>query len=219
MLKEVEKLKKAILSLSAEVEQDVAMAVLSVAERNSERAQEVIENDRHVDDTEIEVEEECLKILALHQPVAADLRFIIAVLKINNDLERVGDLAVNIAENTLSLSSYTETSPPFNFSKMADLVRDMLKKSLDALVNLDTDLAKHVCAADDSVDEINRQMYTKVKEKIAADPKKLDCLIHYLTISRHLERIADHATNIAEDVIYMIRGDIIRHGSGEEKET
>jgi phosphate transport system protein len=166
---------------------------------------------------EVGVEEDCLKILALHQPVAIDLRFIVAVLKINNDLERIGDLAVNIAERSAFLSKH----PPFGFSlglvEMADRAQDMLKHSLDALINLDSGLAQEVCAADDEIDAMNRQMYLKIQDAIRSNPGKLESLIHLLSVSRHLERIADHATNIAEDVIYMVEGRIARHRTEDYK--
>jgi phosphate transport system protein len=211
MQKEFEKLKKGILTLSALVEESVNRSAKAAIERKPDVARAVIGSDGEIDSMEIDVEEECLKILALHQPVAADLRFIIAVLKINNDLERVGDLAVNICENALALSDLPPIKIPFDLAGMAERVRVMVKRSLDALVNLDEQAAGQVCAMDDEVDEINREMYARVKESIAARPDEVGALIHLLSISRHLERIADHATNIAQDIIYLIRGEIIRH--------
>jgi len=160
---------------------------------------------------EVDVEEECLKILALYQPVAIDLRFIITALKINNDLERIGDLAVNIAERSEFLARQPEVHVPLDLEKMTEKTQSMLTKSLDALVNMDCDLAHQVCAADDEVDAMNRQMYLTVQDGIRQHPEQLESLIHLLSASRHLERIADHATNIAEDVIYMAEGQIVRH--------
>ena len=160
---------------------------------------------------EVEIEEECLKILALHQPVAVDLRFITAVIKINNDLERIADEAVNIARGVSYLSEDKETFY-FDFSQMVEKTQSMLKSSLDALVNLDTDLAVKVCILDDEVDEINGEVHRLVKGAIRDNPEQGEHLINLLLISRHLERIADHATNIAEEVIYLIEGEIIRHG-------
>lgn len=157
------------------------------------------------------VEEDCLKILALHQPVAIDLRYIISVLKINNDLERTGDLAVNIAERAAFLATQERLEIPFDFSGMAEKAQSMLKRSLDALVKMDADLAREVCASGDEVDAINRDMYIQVQEGIRKHPKRLECLVHILSVSRHLERVADLATNIAEDVIYVIKGEIVRH--------
>lgn len=209
--REIESLKRRILSLSAVVEQRVREAVKSVEERDAELARIVIDGDPDIDRVEVEVEEECLKILALHQPVAADLRFIVAVLKINNDLERIGDLAVNIAERAAYLAAYDRPGVLLDFPGMAAKGQEMLRESLDALVNLDADLARRVCAEDDQVDAINRQMYDQVKQEIRTRPQALGPLIHLLSISRHIERIADLATNIGEDVIYMVEGEIVRH--------
>ncbi len=209
--KEIEKLKKLIIAEGTVVEESVAMAVSAIEKRDRGLAREVIDMDEKIDQLEVNLEEEGLKILALYQPVAIDLRFIVAVLKINNDLERIGDLSVNIAERALFLASQPPIDVPFDFKTMAAKAREMLKNSLDALVKMDTGTAKEVCAADDVVDEINRQMYSQVKEGIREQPARLECLIHFLLVSRHLERIADLTTNIAEDVIYMIDGMIVRH--------
>jgi len=214
---EIDKLKKSILSLGAVAEERVAMAVKAVSERDEALAREVIEGDAELDQMEVDLEEECLKVLALHQPVAVDLRFIIAVLKINNDLERIGDLAVNIGERAVFLASRPHMTYPLDFSEMAQAVKKILKHSLDALVNLDVTLAYEVCKLDDQVDAINRQMYIQVQKTIRKDPDRVESLIHLLNVSRHLERIADQATNIAEDVIYMIEGRIIRHKIEEDK--
>ena len=209
--REVTKLKKQLLTLSALVEESVRSAVASLAARDAAAAQRVIDRDAEIDQFEVDVEEEGLKILALHQPVAIDLRFIIAVIKINNDLERIGDLAVNIAERTLLLASQPPVAIAFDFNGLSAKAQTMLKKSLDALVNLDAGLARQVCAMDDEVDAINRNMYEQVRDAIRRHPEHTDAMIAHLTVSRCLERIADHATNIAEDVIYMTRGDIVRH--------
>ena len=209
--KEIEKLKKLIISEGTVVEESVRMAVASIEKRETTLAQKVIEMDDEIDHLEVNLEEEGLKILALYQPVAIDLRFIVAVLKINNELERIGDLSVNIAERALFLSTKPPIDIPFDFNAMTGYVRKMLTQSLDALVTMDPSLAKYVCESDDRVDEINREMYAQVKNGILQKPERLECLIHFLLVSRHLERIADLATNIAEDVIYMIDGKIVRH--------
>ena len=209
--REIEILKKLVLSLGADVEGNVHKAVQSLETRDASIAEEIMAGDEEIDRSEVYLEEECLKILALHQPVAIDLRFVIAVLKINNDLERIGDLAVNIAERALYLSSQAPVDIPFDFAGMSEKTKLMLKKSLEALVNMDTRLAHEVCASDDEVDAINKQMYVQVQEGILKNPKQIGSLIHCLSTSRHLERIADHATNIAEDVIYMVAGEIVRH--------
>jgi len=208
----IEGLKIRILELSATVEESVYKAVKAVDHRDCVLAQEIIDGDSRIDLMEVEVEEECLKILALHQPVATDLRFIVAVLKINNDLERIGDLAVNIASRARALSSI-KTSPRafIDFQDVEGKVQQMLRRSLEALVNLDEEVAKWVCTSDDAIDDINRSVHKQVIEAIREHPDDVDRFILLLSVSRNLERIADHATNIAEDVLYMIRGEIVRH--------
>lgn len=211
MKKEIEKLKKELLSLCGVVEESLWEAIKSIVEKDKELAKKVIETDIEIDQMEVDMEEECLKILALYQPVAVDLRFIITALKVNSDLERIGDLAVNIAERSQFLSAQKSIDMLFDFETMAEKTQAMVKKSLDALVNIDCDLARQVCQADDEIDAINRQMYDQVKDQIKQAPENIETLIHLLSVSRHLERIADHATNIAEDVIYMVKGEIVRH--------
>ncbi|MFA6466124.1 MAG: phosphate signaling complex protein PhoU, partial [Desulfurivibrionaceae bacterium] len=156
-------------------------------------------------------EEDCLKILALYQPVAIDLRFIVAVLKINSDLERIGDLAVNIAERGLFLAGQEKFEIPFDLTAMVSLAEKMVTESIDALINHDVRLAHHIRATDDTMDAMNREMYTQLKEMIITDTEQVNNLMHVLSVGRHLERIADHATNIAEDVIYLVDAQIIRH--------
>lgn len=215
--REIENLKKKLLALGARVEQTVREATLSIETRDYELAQRIIQNDPRIDRMEVGIEEDCLKILALHQPVAIDLRFIVAVLKMNADLERIGDLAVNIAERSAFLSKHPPVGFSLGFVEMADKAQNMLKYSLDALIGLNSGLAQDVCAADDEVDAMNRQMYLKIQDAIRTSPDQLESLIHLLSVSRHLERIADHATNIAEDVIYMVEGRIARHHTEDYK--
>ena len=209
--REIENLKKEILALGAQVEWAVREAVAALVNRDGEQAIRVIGNDARIDDIEVQVEEGCLKILALHQPVAIDLRFIIAVLKINSDLERVGDLAVNVAERAAFLATQPPVQVSLDFQAMARIAQGMLKKSLDALVSLSASQAREVMSNDDEVDAMNRRMYLAIQQAIHARPDQTESLIHLLSASRHLERIADHATNIAEDVIYMVEGAIVRH--------
>jgi phosphate transport system protein len=176
----------------------------------------VIDGDEVIDMREVEVEEECLKILALHQPVATDLRFIVAVLKINNDLERIGDLACNIASRARKMGALT--TPPkahIDFQGAEVKVRTMLRKSLEALVNVDEDLAKWVWAQDEQIDEINRSVHKQVIQALKECPEDVERLILLLSVSRNLERIGDHSTNIAEDILYMIGGEIVRHSKVE----
>jgi phosphate transport system protein len=209
--REIESLKKLILGLSATVEDNVYKAVQALTDRSSAIAEEVIKSDLRIDETEVAIEEECLKVLALHQPVAIDLRFIIAIMKINNDLERMGDLAVNIAERAMFLATREKPDIPLDLPLMAEKTKAMMKKSLDSLMKQDARLAYEVLAADDEIDAMNREMYGEIQDAIRRRPDQLESFIHLLSCSRHLERIADHATNIAEDVIYMIEGTIVRH--------
>ncbi|MFQ3548230.1 MAG: phosphate signaling complex protein PhoU [Armatimonadota bacterium] len=209
--REIEKLKKMILFMGAQVEESLRRSVESLINRNLELANQVMGLDEEMDQFEVEIEEECLKILALHQPVAKDLRYVIAVLKINSDLERIGDLAVNIAERAAYLSTHPPIGLPLDFHGMAEKTKLMLKRSLDALVNLDANLARQVRLSDEEVDSINKQMHSIVIDYIKSNPQNVSVAIHLLSASRHLERIADQATNIAEDVIYMVEGEIVRH--------
>ncbi len=215
LTKEIGSLKKEILGLGAAVEERVRRAVTSIHERDAGMAEGVIAGDGEIDEMEVDLEEECLKVLALHQPMAVDLRYIIAVLKINNDLERIGDLAVNIAERSVVLAGLPEFKMPFDLDGMAAKTQEMLRKSLDALVFLEADTAYRVCDQDEEVDSINREMYRILRTEVREDPARLDYLTHLMNVSRYLERIADHATNIAEDVIYLIQGDIVRHHAQE----
>jgi phosphate transport system protein len=216
MQREIERLKKMILSLSAVVEESVRTSVRSIEDRNGALASEVIASDARIDQTEVDVEEECLKILALHQPVAIDLRYIVAVLKMNNDLERIGDLAVNIAERTVFLCERAPIPAPFDFGGMCHKTLGMLQGSLDAMMNMDPDRARAVLASDDEVDDINRQMYAKISGALRQNPEHAEVLLSYLSAARSMERIADSTTNIAEDVIYLVEGRIVRHGRGRQ---
>ena len=209
--RELEKLKKKILSLGALVEERVYLAIKAIESRDSDLAKRIIRSDHEIDETEVEVEEECLKVLALYQPVAVDLRFIVAVIKINNDLERIGDQAVNIAERIQSIAKYPNISFHFDYTEMAEIAAAMLKQSLDALVNLDIDTAFRILTLDDEVDDIQGNAYSQIKQAMREHPEEMTYLINLYLISRHLERIADHATNIAEEVIYLIEGEIVRH--------
>jgi len=209
--KEIEKLKKRITLYGGMIEKNLESAIRSIQEKDSDLARKVLEVDDEADQWEVDTEEECLKILALHQPVAVDLRFIIAVLKINNDLERIGDEAVNIAERSLRVSPLTLPGAPVDFAPLCLLVHEALRSCLDSLVRLDAPLAHRVRNSDDAIDEMVHALFVRLKDEIKKFPAQTDQLVEYLRVCRHLERIADHATNIAEDVIYMIEGSIVRH--------
>jgi len=215
--REIEKLKKSILALGTMVEESLRKSVRAFSQRDSAMAREVIDNDSVIDQMEVELEEDCLKILALHQPVAIDLRFIISVLKINNDLERIGDLASNIAERAEFLATQVPVAVPDSIPRMAELVQVMLKDSLDALVEMDTELARRVCDADDEVDELHEGMYRIVRREIESNPARIVEWIQLMGVSRYLERVADHTTNIAEDVMYLVEGTIERHKKGGDE--
>jgi phosphate transport system protein len=209
--REIDNLKKLILSLGALVEEQIQRAMTALERRDETLANEVIMKDREIDSLEIVIEEECLKILALYQPVAKELRFVVAVLKMNNDLERMGDLAANMAKRAKYLAKKERIDLVYEFSAIAEKTQAMVKKSLDALVNTDVDLAREVCAADDEVDEMTRQMVYKTMDAIQKNPEKTAEYFNIRSISKNLERIADSATNIAEDVVYLCSGEIIRH--------
>ncbi len=211
--KEINKLKKLMSEECSLVEESMKQAIYSFTNHDVEIANDVIKQDKTIDNLEIELEEECLKILALHQPVAGDLRYVIACLKMNNDLERIGDLSAHIAKNTKVISATNEFA---EFEKkclrtMMEKSQKMLKDSLDALFDMNIDLAKMVCNADDEVDDLNDKNYKRITKQITNDPNNTEYYMSLLGVSRSIERIADYATNIAEDIIYMINGDIVRH--------
>lgn len=210
--KELDKIKKRVLSLGALVEDRVHKVSQVIEKRDLFEAGQIIKLDYEVDETEVEIEEECLKVLALHQPVAVDLRFLIAVIKINNDLERIADETVNIAQRVTSIAKQNNASDfRYDYGPMTEKVASMLRMSLDALVNLDADIAFKVCLMDDEVDELHHAAYDRIKSVMKQHPDDIRHLLNLFLISRHLERVADHATNIAEEVIYMIEGEIVRH--------
>jgi phosphate transport system protein len=211
--RQLSKLKEHILALGALVEEAVVDAIRAVETRDDKLAAQVIERDTEIDIMEVDIEEECLHTLALHQPVAFDLRYVVAVLKINNDLERIADLAVNIAEKVELLNKNRAPVTPsgLDLAAMALKVRTMVKQSLDAMVDINPDLAEIVIQSDDEVDAIHKRMYLAVKENIRQHPEGVELYINLLSVSRNLERIADHAVNVSDDVIYMAKGDILRH--------
>jgi phosphate transport system protein len=209
--RELDKLRKKVLTLGAMVEGSIEKAVLSLTRYDVKLAKEVIASDHEVDNLEVEIEEDCLKILALYQPAAIDLRYVVGILKMNNDLERMGDLAVNIAERAAYLADRKGTELFLDFAKMGEKVIAMVKKALDSLIKMNSRMAQEVCAADDEVDAINKEILLHIQSYIEENPHEVKTLIHLLLVSRHLERIGDQATNIAEDVIYMTEGAIVRH--------
>ncbi len=210
----LEDLKTKLLVMGTLVEDAINDAIQSLEKRDTALAEKVRKGDDVIDQLEVDIEEECLKVLALHQPVATDLRFVISVMKVNNDLERMGDLACSIAGRAAYLSTHDPLNAPLDFNRMLKLVGEMVHDSLHCLVNRDCVLARSVLGRDDDVDDINAGMFFVVEELVREEPVALRRAIHLLSASRALERIADLATNIAEDVIFLVEGEVIRHQPG-----
>lgn len=208
---ELDQLKKKLLNIAAMVENATEKALVALTEREPELAQEVIDNDFLINKAEVLIEEECLKLMALYQPVATDLRFVVTVLKVNNDVERIGDLAVNIAERALYLAQHEALPINVDFNGMIADVKVMLSGSLDALTKRDTGLARRIIAMDDRVDDANYKIFKEIQWIMGKDSTTIKRALHLLSSSRHLERIADLATNICEDVVYMVEGEVVRH--------
>ena len=210
--RDLDKLKKEVLRLGNMVELAINNAFLALNNRDSSIVEEVLTNEEQINEMEVQIEEECLKILALHQPVAVDLRFLVVTLKVNNDLERMGDIAKNIAERAKDLME-SDVIPDLGqpMQGLPDLVRTMVRSSLDSLVKLDDQLARKIIEMDDEVDQINRDMYAAVKSLVAEQPSVADPAINLLSCSRNMERIGYLATNIAEDVIFVVEGKVVRH--------
>jgi phosphate transport system protein len=207
----MENLQRNIITLAASVEETIYKAIRALVEREVTLAQQVIADDEPIDQQENEVEEECLKMLALHQPVAVDLRRIAAVLKINTDLERMADLAGDIAGRALVLARFPQIPIPEELQRMTDMTASMVRQSLDAFVHMDARQARRVCRLDDEVDRYNRDIIQEIIQVMQKSPEMIEPGLSLFSATRHLERIADHATNIAEDVVYLVEGEIIRH--------
>jgi phosphate transport system protein len=214
--RQIESLKEKILDVGTLVEESIAKAISALVNRDAKMAERIISDDDVIDHMEVEVEEECLKILALYQPVAADLRFVVAALKINNDLERMGDIAKNISKRAVWLAKHDPVEFPVDFRQMAIKAQHMVKQSLDAFVNADPGMARQIRAEDDAVDESRERIRDQIMDLIERKPDKTEYLLKLNSVSKHLERLADMATNIAEDVIYMVEGEIVRHRSYDE---
>ncbi len=209
--RDLESLENDVLSQASVVEEMIQKASRAIREMRPELVAEVIRHEHAVDEREVQIEEECLKILALHQPVAVDLRRVATIMKINNDLERIADLAVNIAERANSLSAHAGLLVPQSFDRMVQVTVAMVQAALDALVNLDISRAQAVCLRDEEVDELNREVILHMQQIMKEQPELVEAAMYLFSASRYVERIADHATNIAEDVIYLVDGEIARH--------
>lgn len=209
--RDLKSMEQDLLDQSAVVEQMVHRACQALRARRTDWVEEVMGSEEMVNHREVQIEEECLKMLALHQPVAVDLRRVATVLKINTDLERIADLAVNIGERTHRLATYADFQLPSQLDRMAEVAISMVRDALDAFVRLDVELAREVCRRDDEVDRLNRQIIDRLLSVIKTNPVEAEPALHVFSASRHVERIADHATNIAEDVVYLVDGEIARH--------
>ena len=209
--RELDKLKKDLLLMCSVVEDQVQKAIHALFDRDTELAQEVQAMDDDVDRREINLDEDCLKILALYQPVAIDLRLLVAALKINYDMERIGDMAVNIARKAAALAAESPVEIPVDFAVMGQQTQAMLRNSVDSLVQMDTAMARDVCVRDDEVDLLKKKIRNQIEQQIRQNPQQVGSMLRLLAVSRNLERIADAAVNIAEDVIYMVDGRIVRH--------
>ena len=210
-VEELDYLRSRLLEMSGLVEDSVRRSVLSLAEKDAQQAQRVLRNEAEINRMEIEIDDLATQLLALQQPMATDLRFITAAIKINNDLERMGDLAVNIVERALSLIHEPLMKPLIDIPLMADRVQSMIRKSLDAFVKKDAELARNVLVSDDAVDELCGSVYTELISYMERDPKTVRQAVNLMFVARNLERLADHATNIAEDVLFLVQGVDVRH--------
>jgi phosphate transport system protein len=211
---ELQDLKGKILRMGGLVEEQVKGALRALVERDSDLARKIIANDRQVNTLDVEVDEECLRLLALQQPAARDLRFITTAMKISTELERISDLAENICERAIELNEEPQLKPYIDVPRMANWSLRMVKESLDAFVNHDADLARKVCMDDDFVDDLTHQLFRELLSFMLENPQTITRAIRITFIAKYLERIADHATNVAELVVYMVEGKIIRHTLG-----
>jgi phosphate transport system protein len=216
--KELQELKEKLLTMAALVEEAIRNAVQSLVRRDSELAQKTFEGEDRINAMELAIDDMCLKLLALMQPMAADLRFITSAMKITTDLERMGDQAVNIAERAISLNQEPQIKPYIDIPRMAEIAQSMVKDVLDAFVNRDSKLARSVCERDDLVDGLNDQVVRELLTYMMSDPKTIPRAVHLMIVCRCLERVADHATNIAEDVIFMVDARVIKHHADAKEE-
>ncbi len=216
---ELEKLKSKLLEMSALVESAVYRSVQGVVEKNEELAQEVLKNEGRINELEIEIDELAISLLALQAPLAADLRLVTAAIKINNDLERMGDLSVSIAQSAMALMKEPVIRPLIDIPHIAGLAQSMVRKALDAFVNRDADLARSVLASDDAVDNMRTASYHELISFMENNPSQIGQALYLLSVVRNLERIADHSTNIAEDVLFLVKGIDVRHHNEERTQS
>jgi phosphate transport system protein len=215
---ELQELKNRLLGMGALVEERVHAAMQALMQRRTEAAEAIVAGDAEVNDLQIEIDDRCLKLLALQNPMASDLRLITAAMKINADLERIGDQAVNIAENAVKVSAAPPLRPLIDLPRMAEMAETMTRDSLDAFVRRDAALARDILSRDDEVDQLKDQIFRVLLTHMMADPGTIERALSLILVSRNLERIADHATNIAEDVIFVVEAKDVRHHH-EEREV
>ena len=208
---ELQALKNRLLTMGALVEERVHQAVRSLIDRRQEEAEQVIASDKEVNDLQIEIDDRCLKLLATQTPLAGDLRLITAAMKINADLERIGDQAVNVAENVIKLLPQPPLKPLIDIPRMAEIAQQMTRDALDSFVKKDPAMARDVLRRDDEVDNLKDQVFRELLTYMMADPGTIQRALALILISRNIERIADHATNIAEDVIFLVEAKDVRH--------
>ncbi len=214
---ELDELRSRLLEMSGLVESAIYRSVLSLVEKDESQANLVLSNESRVNQMQIEIDDLATRLLVLHQPMAKDLRFITAAIKINNDLERMGDHAVNITERALSLMHESLVKPLIDIPHMANVAESMVRKSLDSFVKRDADLARAVLASDDAVDELRDGIYSALVAHMEQDPSVIRQCVDLIFVARNLERIADHATNIAEDVVFLVEGVDVRHHAEARK--
>lgn len=212
---ELEDLKKQLLLMGALVESQLQDALQSLIMRNSDLAIRIVEHDVSIDKLDVEIDEVCLRLLALHQPAAGDLRFITTSMKIAMELERMSDLAVNIAERVIELNQEPQLKPYIDLPRMAEWASQMVRECLDAFVNRDAELARKVCRDDDFIDGLTQQLFRELLSFMLEDPRTITRSARLTFVGKYYERIADHATNVAELVVYMVEGKIIRHMATE----
>ncbi|MCD0462346.1 phosphate signaling complex protein PhoU [Roseiconus lacunae] len=217
--RELERLREQLISQFTLVEQMIQLAVRSLVERRPEFAERVLESDVTVDEMDVRIEEECLKVLALHQPVAFDMRYLIAIDKVNGELERMGDTACNIAERAKALCLFPLFTVPEELSEMVDTSIKMVRRALDSFINCDANMANQVIEMDDIVDALNRVVIDHLQEVMKSDRELIEPAMHCFSASRHLERIGDLAESVCEEVIYLVEGEIVRHKHGLNREA
>lgn len=209
--RDLDRLRKIALETGTLVEESITRSIAAISACDRKAAERIIAGDDEIDRREVQVEEECLKILALHQPVARDLRFVVTMLKMNNDLERMGDHAVNMANRVLFFADCGRIPVPGKLSQMGERVVSMVRRSLDSVVESDSGMAREVVMSDDEVDEMRTEIFGEVLSEIRKDPARTEQWIQLLSVTRDLERVADLATNIAQDAIYLVEGEVVRH--------